>query len=114
MSTRASQYAARVERRDELSPHLVRLTLAVDPALRVDRDPRRVGRAGGAGAVPEPLLHGPLVRRRQLVLDVVLHEVGLVTEWVVRDDCVGSTVTITEPKGSFDAAAGRGLADAGR
>ena len=37
-----------------------------------------------------------------LVLDVVLHEVGLVTEWVVRDDCVGSTVTITEPKGSFD------------
>jgi NADPH-dependent ferric siderophore reductase len=36
------------------------------------------------------------------VLDVVLHEVGLVTEWVVRDDCVGSTVTITEPKGSFD------------
>ena len=37
-----------------------------------------------------------------LVLDVVLHEVGLVTEWVVRDDCVGSTVTVTEPKGSFD------------
>ncbi len=37
-----------------------------------------------------------------LVLDVVLHDVGLVTEWVVRDDCVGSTVTITEPKGSFD------------
>ena len=26
-----------------------------------------------------------------LVLDVVLHDVGLVTEWVVRDDCVGST-----------------------
>ena len=25
----------------------------------------------------------------ELVLDVVLHDVGLVTEWAVRDDCVG-------------------------
>jgi NADPH-dependent ferric siderophore reductase len=31
---------------------------------------------------------------------VVVHEVGLVTEWAARD-CVGESVTITEPKGSF-------------
>jgi NADPH-dependent ferric siderophore reductase len=37
----------------------------------------------------------------RLVLDVVVHDVGLVTEWVVRDDCVGSTVTVSEPKGSY-------------
>src|SRR3954467_13675876 len=30
VSTRASQYTARVETREELSPHLVRLTLAVE------------------------------------------------------------------------------------
>jgi NADPH-dependent ferric siderophore reductase len=37
---------------------------------------------------------------RELVLDVVVHDVGLVTEWAMRD-CVGDTVTITEHKASF-------------
>jgi NADPH-dependent ferric siderophore reductase len=36
----------------------------------------------------------------ELTLDVVVHDVGLVTEWATRD-CVGDTVTITEPKASF-------------
>ena len=35
-----------------------------------------------------------------LVLDVVVHEIGLVTEWASRD-CVGEQVTITEPKASY-------------
>jgi NADPH-dependent ferric siderophore reductase len=37
---------------------------------------------------------------RELVLDVVVHEVGLVTEWATRD-CVGDQVMVTEPRGSF-------------
>ncbi len=102
MSTRASQYAARVERRDELSPHLVRLTLAIDPAFE------------SSGILDEwvgVVVPGQFQSRYYtvrsydagtLVLDVVLHDVGLVTEWVVRDDCVGSEVMITEPKGSFE------------
>jgi NADPH-dependent ferric siderophore reductase len=102
VSTRASQYAARVERRDELSPHLVRLTLAVDPAFESTGIPDEwVGLV-----VPDQFQSRYYTVRSYdagtLVLDVVLHEVGLVTEWVVRGDCVGSTVTITEPKGSFD------------
>jgi NADPH-dependent ferric siderophore reductase len=32
---------------------------------------------------------------------VVVHDVGLVTEWAAGD-CVGDQVTVTEPKGSFD------------
>ena len=36
----------------------------------------------------------------ELVLDVVVHEEGLVTEWASRD-CVGDRVTLSEPKGSF-------------
>ncbi len=36
----------------------------------------------------------------RLVLDVVVHQVGLVTEWASGDP-VGQQVTITEPKGSF-------------
>ena len=37
-----------------------------------------------------------------LVLDVVVHESGLVTGWAAGD-CVGESVTVIEPKGSFDA-----------
>jgi NADPH-dependent ferric siderophore reductase len=37
----------------------------------------------------------------ELVLDVVVHEHGLVTEWT-QTDCVGDTVTVTDPKGSFE------------
>ena len=102
MSTRASQYAARVERRDELSPHLVRLTLAVDPAFESTGIPDE-----WVGLVVPGQFQSRYYTVRShaagtLVLDVVTHEVGLVTEWVVRDDCLGSDVTITEPKGSFD------------
>jgi NADPH-dependent ferric siderophore reductase len=102
VSTRAEQYAARVLRRDELSPHLVRLTLG-GPGL-----------AGFASTgIPDEwvglVVPGQFQSRYytvvsftggQLVLDVVVHEVGLVTEWAVRD-VVGETVTVLEPKGSF-------------
>ena len=108
MSTRASQYAARVERRDELSPHLVRLKLAVDAGFSSTGIPDE-----WVGLVVPGQFQSRYYTVRShatgtLVLDVVLHEVGLVTEWVVRDDCVGSTVTITEPKGSFDPPADAG------
>jgi len=102
VSTRASQYAARVERRDELSAHLVRLTLAVDPALESTGIPDE-----WVGLVVPGQFQSRYYTVRSydsgvLVLDVVLHDVGLVTEWVVRGDCVGAAVKITEPKGSFD------------
>jgi len=107
VSTRARQYAAEVLRREQLTPHLVRLTL---------------GGAGLAGPGPEAFEStgipdewvGLVVPQQfqsryytvrswdgaELVLDVVVHEVGLVTEWAARD-CVGDTVTLTEAKGSF-------------
>lgn len=39
-------------------------------------------------------------RGAELVLDVVVHEHGLVTEWA-QGDCIGDVVGISEPKGSF-------------
>jgi NADPH-dependent ferric siderophore reductase len=107
VSTRAREYAAEVLRRERLSAHLVRLTL---------------GGAGLAGfestgipdewvglVVPGQYQSRYYTVRRwadgELVVDVVVHEFGLVTEWAGRD-CVGDTVTITEPKGSFDMPAG--------
>lgn len=102
MSTRAEQYVADVLRREQLSPHLVRLTL---------------GGPGLAGftstGIPDEwvglVVPGQFQSRyytvrswdgAELVLDVVVHDVGLVTEWA-SGDCVGDQVTITEPKGSF-------------
>jgi NADPH-dependent ferric siderophore reductase len=101
VSTRASQFPARVESRDELSPHLVRLTLAVDPAFTSTGVPDE-----WVGLVVPGQFQSRYYTVRsygvgRLVLDVVVHEVGLVTEWVVRGDCVGSTVTVSEPKGSY-------------
>lgn len=37
----------------------------------------------------------------ELVLDIVVHDEGLVTEWA-RTDCVGDVVGISDPKGSFE------------
>lgn len=105
MSTRAQQYVADVVSREQLTPHLLRLTL------------------GGAGlldfastGVPDEwvglVVPGQFQSRyytvrswsgSELVLDVVVHQVGLVTEWATgrAGDPVGHQVTITEPKASF-------------
>ncbi len=106
MSTRASQYAARVERRDELSPHLVRLTLAIDQGFESTGIPDEWVGLVVPGQFQSRYYTVRSYAAGVLVLDVVLHDVGLVTEWAVRPDCVGSAVTITEPKGSFDPPAG--------
>ena len=100
MSTRAQSYDATVTAREQLSPHLVRLTLH--------------GLEGFASTgVPDEwvglVVPGQFQSRyytvrswdgTSLVIDVVVHEVGLVTEWASRD-CAGDRVVITEPKGSF-------------
>ncbi|MGB0098823.1 MAG: siderophore-interacting protein [Nocardioides sp.] len=106
MSTRAQQYEAQVLRRERLSEHLVRLVLG-GPGLA----------AFESTGVPDEwvglVVPGQFQSRYytvrswsggELVLDVVVHEVGLVTEWAARegaDSCLGESVTITEPKGSF-------------
>ena len=102
MSTRAQQYDAQVLRKDQLSEHLVRLTLG-GPGLA----------SFASTGIPDEwvglIVPGQFQSRYytvrswsggELVLDVVVHEVGLVTEWA-QLDIVGQTVTITEPKGSF-------------
>jgi len=100
MSTRAAQYAATVLRRDQLSEHLVRLTLGgLDGFESTGVPDEWVGLV-----VPGQFQSRYYTVRSwdgaELVLDVVVHEVGLVTEWAARE-CVGDTVTITEAKGSF-------------
>ena len=102
MSQRAEQYSARVISQDALSDQLIRLRLE--------------GESPGwftSTGVPDEwigfVVPGQFQSRyytvrewtgTELVVDIVIHQVGLVTEWASRD-CVGETVTITEPRGSF-------------
>ena len=103
MSTRAQQYDAQVLRREQLSPHLVRLTLGVDGFVSTGIPDEWVGLVvPGQFQVRYYTVcsHDAGEAQSELVLDVVVHEVGLVTEWA-SGDCVGDTVVVTEPKGSF-------------
>lgn len=106
MSTRAEQYAAEVISREVLSPHLVRVVLAVHEGFTSTGIPDEwVGLVVPGqfqsryytvrSAVPQD---GAV----RLTLDIVVHETGLVTEWAGRDEIVGETVTVTDPKGSFE------------
>ncbi|WP_028642281.1 siderophore-interacting protein [Nocardioides sp. URHA0020] len=102
MSTRAQQYDAQVLRREQLSDHLVRLVLGgpgLSGFVSTGVPDEWVGLV-----VPSQFQSRYYTVRgwtgSELTLDVVVHDVGLVTEWAARD-VVGDTVTITEPKGSF-------------
>lgn len=100
MTTRARTYDATVTAREQLSPHLVRLTLGgLDGFVSTGVPDEWVGLV-----VPGQFQSRYYTVRStdgdSIVLDVVVHEVGLVTEWATRD-VVGDSVTVTEAKGSF-------------
>ena len=106
---KAREYAATVVRREQLSPHLVRLVLG---GLEAD--------AFASSGVPDEwvglVVPGQFQSRyytvrswdgAELVLDVVVHDEGLVTEWASRD-CVGELVTHPGAEGLVrDAGVGR-------
>ena len=102
MSTRAAQFQATVRRREPLSDHLVRLVLGGARRLHLDRrsPDEWVGLVVPGQFQSRYYTVRSLRDGGELTLDVVVHDVGLVTEWAMRD-CVGDTVTITEPKASF-------------
>ncbi len=102
MSTRARRFSADVLERRPLSEHLVRLTLGghgLDGFASTGVPDEWVGLV-----VPGQFQSRYYTVRSwdgdRLTLDVVLHEQGLVTEWAARD-CVGETVEVSEPRGSF-------------
>ncbi len=109
MSTPAQQYAVEVVALEQISEHLVRLTLG-GTGLAEFRSTGVPDEWVGLVVPGQFQIRYYTVRRfddaddredgRELVIDVVVHEVGLVTEWASRD-CVGEQVTITEPKASY-------------
>jgi NADPH-dependent ferric siderophore reductase len=103
VSVRAQQHTATVLGRERLSEHLLRLRLGdLDDFASTGIPDEWVGLV-----IPGQFQSRYYTVRSwdgaELVLDVVVHEVGLVTEWSQRaDGVVGDQVVVTEPKGSFD------------
>jgi NADPH-dependent ferric siderophore reductase len=106
MTSRAQRYDAVVTRREQVSPHLVRITLSVPGFTSTGIPDEWVGLV-----VPGQFqLRYYTVRSLagdDLVIDVVIHEVGLVTEWA-SGDCVGDTAVVTAAQGSYSPPDGAG------
>jgi NADPH-dependent ferric siderophore reductase len=104
MSTRGQRYDAVVARREELTPHLVRLVLSVPGFTSTGVPDEWV-----ALVVPGQFqVRYYTVRSHagdEIVLDVVIHEEGLVTEWAAGG-CVGDEVVLTAPQASYSPPAG--------
>jgi len=101
VSTRASQHTGTVRGREQLSDHLVRLTVdGLTDLVSTGIHDEWVGLVV-PGQYQSRYYTVRSLEDGVLVLDVVVHDEGLVTEWAARTDCVGDEVTITDPKGSF-------------
>jgi NADPH-dependent ferric siderophore reductase len=106
MTTRAQQYDAVVRTRETVSPHLLRLTLSVPGFVSTGVPDEWVGLV-----VPGQFQVRYYTVRSydgdDLVIDVVVHDRGLVTEWA-SGDCVGDAVVVTGAQSSYAAPAGAG------
>lgn len=100
MSTRAQQFRATVHSREPLTDHLVRLELEGLDGFESSGVPDEWVGLVVPGQFQSRYYTVRSHQQGRLTLDVVVHDVGLVTEWAMRE-CIGDTVTITEPKSSF-------------
>jgi NADPH-dependent ferric siderophore reductase len=103
VSTRAQRYDATVLRRDQISPHLVRLHVSA-PGLESTGAPDEWVGLVVPGQFQVRYYTVRALTGDDLVLDVVVHDEGLVTSWVTGwqgGDCVGDRVVLTSPQSSF-------------
>jgi NADPH-dependent ferric siderophore reductase len=100
VTTRAERYDATVLRREQISAHLVRLTLSAPGFASLGVPDEWVGLVvPGQFQVRYYTVAAHL--GEELVLDVVVHDEGLVTEWA-SGDCTDDRVTITAAQSSFE------------
>ncbi len=99
MTTRAQRYDAVVKRREQVSPHLVRITLSVPGFTSTGIPDEWVGLVV-PGQFQVRYYTVRSLKGDDLVLDVVIHDVGLVTEWA-SGDCVGDRVVVAAAQGSY-------------
>src|SRR5689334_936458 len=99
MSTPAERYDAVVTDREILSPHLLRLRLSVPGFASSGVADEWVGLVV-PGQFQVRYYTVRSIQGDQLVLDVVAHDEGLVTEWATGHP-VGDRVVVTAPQSAF-------------
>jgi NADPH-dependent ferric siderophore reductase len=100
-------FSGTVVRREQLSEHLVRIALADVDGFASTGIPDEWVALTVPGQFQTRYYTVRSCADGQLVLDVVVHEQGLVTEWA-QGPCVGDVVGISAPKGSFEPASSAG------
>ena len=98
--TSRTPFDAVVRERTVLSEHLVRLVLEVSAGLESTGVPDEWLALTVPGQFQTRYYTVRALAGGLLTIDVVVHEEGLVTEWA-QTDCVGETVGLGIPKGSF-------------
>jgi len=99
--TSRTPFTALVSARTVLGEHLVRLVLEVPEGFATTGTPDEWVALTVPGQFQNRYYTVRSVDDSELVLDVVVHEQGLVTEWA-QTDCVGDLVGLSAPKGSFE------------
>lgn len=100
MTTRTPHRAV-VRAKETLSAHLLRLELETDGGLTSTGVPDEWLALTVPGQFQTRYYTVRALDGDRLVLDVVVHEEGLVTGWA-QTDCVGDEVGLGAPKGSYD------------
>ncbi len=98
--TSRTPFDAVVRERTVLSEHLVRLVLDAPAGLESTGVPDEWLALTVPGQFQTRYYTVRSLDASSLTIDVVVHEHGLVTEWA-QTDCVGQTVGLSAPKGSF-------------
>jgi len=99
----ARAFSGTISDRQVLGDHLVRVTVVVDGGFTSTGIPDEwvALTVPGQFQTRYYTVRGWDPASRELVLDVVVHDEGLVTRWA-QTECVGDVVGISAPKGSFD------------
>lgn len=96
----ARAHTGTVTAREVLGDHLIRITVAVPESFRSTGIPDEWVALTVPGQFQTRYYTVRSVTAGELVLDVVIHDEGLVTRWA-QTDCVGDVVGLSDPKGSF-------------
>lgn len=97
----ARAHQGTVTRREVLGDHLVRVAISGLDGFRSTGIPDEWVALTVPGQFQTRYYTVRSFGAGELVLDIVVHDQGLVTEWA-QTDCVGDVVGISEPKGSFE------------
>lgn len=101
MSTRPGTFETPVLRREDLSEHLVRLVVARPEGWESTGIPDEWVALTVPGQFQTRYYTVRSATEDEIVLDVVVHDSGLVTEWAAGD-VVGDVIGLSVPKGSFE------------